>query len=78
MSNYRPISLLPFPGKIFEIILHLHISNYLENIIYLIGKQNGFGKGHSTLDGIVNFTSDIFDAINRGEHRVYVAAFVNL
>ena len=76
VSNYRPISLLPIPGKIFENILHTHISNYLENNNYLNSKQNGFRKCHSTLDGIVNFTSDIFDSINKGEYTI--AAFIDL
>ena len=76
VSNYRPISLLPVPGKIFEDILHKHISYLFENINYLSSKQNGFRKGHSTLDGIVNFTSDIFESINKGEYTL--AAFIDL
>ena len=30
VSNLRPISLLPLPGKILERIAHTHISKYLE------------------------------------------------
>ena len=76
VSNYRPISLLPVPGKIFEHVLHDHISYFLERINYRSYKQNGFRKKHSTLDGIVNFTSDIFQSIDRGEYTL--AAFIDL
>ena len=76
VSNYRPISLLPIPGKIFEDIIHKHISYHLEDNSYLSSKQNGFRKGHSTLDGIVNFTSDIFESVNKGEYTL--AAFIDL
>ena len=31
VSNLRPISLLPLPGKIAERIMHSHISNFIEN-----------------------------------------------
>ena len=62
VSNYRPISLLPIPEKIFEDIIHTHISNYLENIQYISNKQNGFRKNYSSLDGIDNFTTEIFNS----------------
>ena len=56
--------------------MYRYISNYLENFEYFRKKQYGFRKGHSTLDGIVNFTGDIFDSINKGKYTV--AAFIYL
>ena len=60
VSNYRPVSLLPITGKIFEKIIHYQIVNFLNENNILSEKQNGFRKNKSTLESIVNFTSDIF------------------
>ena len=76
VSNYRPISLLPIPGKLLEKIVYSHISEFLEINSFLSKKQNGFRKNHSTLDAIVNFTSDVYESINKGEYTI--AAFIDL
>ena len=48
IKNYRPISLLPICGKIFEIIIFNNLYNYL-NVNNLITKnQSGFRPGDST------------------------------
>ena len=33
VSNLRPISLLPLPGKIAERIMHSHISNFVKDYL---------------------------------------------
>ena len=76
LSNYRPVSLLPVTGKIFEKILHYQIVNFLDNNDFLSDRQNGFRKERSTLGSIVNFTSEIFEAIN--ERKFAVATFIEL
>jgi hypothetical protein len=47
-SNYRPISVLPIFSKIFEKIVHNHITNYLEQHGMPFHNQYGFRKKHST------------------------------
>ena len=59
VQNYRPISLLPLPGKILEKLIHSQLSNYLEQEELLTGKQHGFRKKHSTIDSIAQFTEYI-------------------
>ena len=76
VANYRPVSLLPVTGKIFEKILHYQLVNFLDDNDFLSDKQNGFRKDRSTLGSIVNFTSDIFEAIN--DRKFIVAAFIDL
>ena len=76
VSNYRPISLLPVTGKIFEKLLHYQIVNFLEDNKFLSNMQNGFRKERSTLGSIVNFTSDIFEAIN--DRKYTIATFIDL
>ena len=76
VSNYRPVSLLPVTGKIFEKIKHYQIVNFLDDNNFLSEKQNGFRKHRSTLGSIVNFTSDIFEAIN--DRKFTVATLILL
>ena len=49
VSNYRPISLLPLPGKILEKLVHSQLSNYLEENDLLEDNQFGFRKERSTM-----------------------------
>ena len=74
VSNYRPVSLFPVTGKIFERVIHYQL--FLEKNNFLSDKQNGFRKERSTVGSIVNFTSDIFEAING--RKCTVAAFIDL
>ena len=48
VSNLRPISLLPQPGKVFEKLIHTQLATHLENKQYLSHNQHGFRMGHST------------------------------
>ena len=76
VSNYRPISLLPLPGKILEKIVHRRISLFLENNNLLCKEQNGFRKSRSTTHSIVNHTNSLFDAVNKQE--TCLAIFIDL
>ena len=51
MSNYRPISVLPTPSKIFERILHDQIAKYFEKYLskYLCGYRAGFSTQHALI-----------------------------
>ena len=76
VSNYRPVSLLPIPGKILEKVIHVHISNFFEINNLLCDRQGGFRKNYSTLSSISNFTNDIYNAIN--SKKLTVATFFDL
>ena len=76
VSNYRPVSLLPIPGKLLEHFIHDHITEFFEANNLLCSHQGGFRKGHSTLNTISDFTADIFNAINKKE--ITVAVFIDL
>ena len=75
VSNYRPVSLLPVPGKILEKIIHDHIMKFFENNKILSEFQYGFRKNHSTIDSIANLVDNILYSVNRGE--VTLAAFID-
>ena len=47
-SNYRPISLLEVPGKIFEKIINKKIREYIEDKHILPDYQHGFRSNRGT------------------------------
>ena len=70
VSNLRPISLLPLPGKLLECIVHTQLSKYLEKAEALSPHQGGFRKGKSTIDMVASFTDDILLALNNKEYTI--------
>ena len=49
LENYRPVSILPIFGKIFEKIIHKRLYSFLTAKHILNIKQFGFRKGRSTV-----------------------------
>ena len=74
-NNYRPISLLPLPGKIAEKIVHSRLSQYLENNNILNKKQGGFRKNNSTINSVSEFSHEIYEAINH--KNISLATFID-
>ena len=75
VQNYRPISLLPLPGKKLEKLIHSQISGYLEKGSMLTDKQHGFRKSHSTIHSVsqlVNFVNENMDI-----RRPVLASFID-
>lgn len=75
-NNYRPISLLPLPGKMLEKLIHARLFTYLEANNILTVKQGGFRPGHSTTLTATSLIKDILDAHNVG--KLTAAIFVDL
>ena len=59
VTNYRPISLLPQPGKILEKLVHNSLAQFSEQNMLLSHSQYGFRKNKSTLDALYQLTSKI-------------------
>ena len=76
VSNFRPISLLPLPGKLLERIVHSKLSHYLELNEILCNEQCGFRKERSTVHSIVNLTNSLLNAIN--DCKTCTAVFIDL
>ena len=64
VTDLRPITLLPLPGKVLERLIHNKLYPYLEEHNVLSPFQNGFRKHHGTSDAIFKFISDITDGFN--------------
>ena len=65
VENYRPISLLPLPGKILEKLVHTQLSLHLENNDSLSENQFGFRKQCSTSHAVSQLLNRIYTNINR-------------
>ena len=69
-SNYRPISLLPIIGKVFESVVNAHLLKYLELHGLLSDKQFGFRSSRSTGDLLAYVTEQVSRVLDRqGETR---------
>ena len=60
LNNYRPISLLPIFGKIFEKLIFKSLYSFLIQNKLISHKQSGFIKGDSTINQLLS----IIDMIN--------------
>ena len=60
VQNYRPISLLPLPGKVLEKLIHQQLSLFFKENSLLADEQHGFRRNHSTIHAI----SQVTDYIN--------------
>ena len=59
VKNYRPISLLPLPGKILEKLIHHQLSMYLDGNSLLSDSQHGFRKNHPTINSVAQLSNFI-------------------
>ena len=76
VGNYRPISLLPLPGKLLEKVVHSRLSAFLDDNNFLTDQQGGFQKGHSMTSTTADLTDNIFSEMNK--EGTTLAAFVDL
>ena len=64
VNNYRPISLLPIFGKIFEKIIFNRIYNFLSEENLLNNNQSGFRPSDSCVNQLLSITHEIFEAFD--------------
>ena len=75
VTNYRPISLLPLPGKILEKLVHAQLTNYLEGNELIEQKQFGFRKERSTMHAVSCLANHVNISMNKS--AVTVAIFID-
>ena len=66
LKNYRPISLLPFAGKIFEIILYKFMYEFFTENNLLFPNQSRFKPGDSWINQLLSITHDIYKSFDNG------------
>ena len=62
IENYRPISLLPVFGKMFEKVVFNGIYNFLLNKRLLNPNQSGFRPSVSCINQLLGITHEIFES----------------
>ena len=76
--NYRPISLLPMFGKLFEKIIFDVIYCHLCENDLLTPNQSGFRPGDSTISQLLRITHKIYSAFEDTPSRETWAVFLDL
>ena len=76
ISNYRPISLLPLCGKIFEKLIYDNLYSYIYTNKFISAKQSGYKKGDSTIKQLLSITNEIYKAFD--EDKEVRAVFLDI
>ena len=76
LDNYRPISVLPIFGKIFEKILYNRLYSFFTSKSVIYKKQFGFRKKHSTGHAINYSINKIIDELQTRNHVIGI--FIDL
>ena len=75
-TSYRPISLLPAIGKIFERIIASRLSTFLEKANHFDENQAGLRKNRSTLDQLYKLSQLVSTALKK--HKKAVGVFLDV
>ncbi len=73
VNNYRPVSLIPIFGKIFEKYVKQNFSEFLSNNNLLSSQQFGFKRSHSTVDAIQTIINECANALNKNQKCLIVS-----
>ena len=63
-SDYRPISLLPVLGKIFERLIFKRAQSYVDNFNIIRNTQLGFRSKRSTFDAILTLLEEVSTSLS--------------
>ena len=74
-NNFRPISLLPIPGKIIERIMYNRLIKHLDLNHILVDNQGGFRKNNSTINSVSKFIHEIYTSIN--DKEITLSTFID-
>ena len=66
LANYRPISLLPICGKIFERLLYNKMFNFFITNHLISTNQSGFKPGDSCINQLLSITHGIHASLDEG------------
>ena len=70
ISNYRPISVLPFFSKFFERIMYDRLFLYINDKKLLYPLQHGFQPGHSTSMSLLDIQDRISKSMDNNEFAI--------
>jgi hypothetical protein len=67
LTNYRPISILPYFSKIFEKSMYSRLYEFVKTSDILFPSQHGFQSGHSPYMSLLSMQDRISNAIDNNE-----------
>ena len=76
ISNYRPISVLPFFSKILEKVVYSRINDYLHKHNIINPCQYGFQKNVSTEMALIDLHDTVISSLNKKLHTIGI--FIDL
>ena len=76
IEDYRPISILPVVAKVFESLIHMQVSRYLDKHDILHEAQSGFRPNHCTQDVLLKTVEDWRDCQEKNE--IVGSSFIDL
>ena len=65
-KNYKPVSLLPICGKVFEHLIYNEVYPYLIDNILITSHQSGFKASHSCINQLLSITHEIYRSFDEG------------
>ena len=78
IKNYRPISLLPICGKMFEKIIFNNLYSYLNANNLITKNQSGFRPGDSTTNQLLYLVNEIHEAFEDPKSLEVRAVFLDI
>ena len=66
LKNYRPVSLLPICGKIFERLIFNEMFRFLIENNLISSNQSGFKPGDSCINQLLSITHEIYKSFDDG------------
>ena len=78
IKNYRPISLLPICGKMFEKIIFNNLYSYLNANNLITKNQSGFRPGDSTTNQLLYIVNEIHKAFKDPKSLEGCAVFLDI
>ena len=74
MKTYRPVSVLPICGKIFERLIYNEVYPYLIDNNLVSSHQSGFKGGDSCINQLLSIMHEIYKSFDEGfeVHRVFL------
>ena len=78
IKNYRPISLLPICGKMFEKIVFNNLYSYLNASNLITKNQSGFRPGDSTINQLLYLVNEIHQAFENLKSLEVRAVFLDI
>ena len=66
LKNYRPVSLLPICGKVFQRLIYNSLFEYFIENDLISANQSGFKPGDSCTNQLISITHEIYQSFDDG------------